>query len=329
MGAGRAGVGGAGGIAGVTGAVGAVVVTGSAGFIGTALVAALARRGPVIGIDRRPQPAQAGVTAITADLLDLTPEVRDALGCASVVHHLAGCPDVRDARDDVAQRRYRDNVLATGAVLAAVPMRTALLVASSSSVYGGSRGGRPSAERHRLRPRGGYARSKVVVEQLCEARAQAGGQVAVVRPFTVAGEGQRPGMALAQWIAAARDDRPLRVLGSARRSRDITDIGDAVRAFVELGELARAGEPIGTVNLGTGVPLRLAEIIEALGGVLGRPVRIAVEPAAPVEVAHTLADTTRLRALLGWVPCTDVDALVARQVAHTPGHRPAVLAPTG
>ncbi|MGH3568625.1 MAG: NAD-dependent epimerase/dehydratase family protein [Pseudonocardia sp.] len=303
----------------------AAVVTGSTGFIGRMLVAVLAERGPVIGIDRRPQPprvttqtTQPDVTFITADLLNLPPAAHAALASASSVYHLAGCPDVRDPRSDADQWRYRDNVLATGAVLAAVPMSAALLVTSSSSVYGGSSGGRPSAEHHRLRPRGGYARSKVVVEQLCDARAQAGGRVAVVRPFTVAGEGQRPGMALSQWIAAARDGRPLRIFGSLRRSRDITDVRDAVRALVELGDLARTGAPIGTVNLGTGSPLRLGEIVDALGRVLGTPVRTVVEPAAIVEVKHTLADTTRLRALLGWAPRTDVDALVTRQVADTP-----------
>jgi len=296
---------------------GPAVVTGSAGFIGRMLVTTLARRGPVIAIDRLPQPAEPGVTTITADLLDTDPDVRAAFAHASVVHHLAGCPDVRDARVDAQHWRYRDNVLATGAVLAAVPMSTALLVTSSSSVYGGSRDGRPSAEHHRLRPRGGYARSKIVVEQLCEARVQAGGRVAVVRPFTVGGEGQRPGMALSRWIAAAQEGRPLRVFGSPRRSRDITDVRQAVQALVELGELAQAGEPIATVNLGTGVPLQLGDIAAALGRVLGVPVRTVVEPAAQVEVPHTLADTARLGDLLGWVPRTDIEALIARQIAHT------------
>ncbi|MHC8507020.1 NAD-dependent epimerase/dehydratase family protein [Pseudonocardia artemisiae] len=291
------------------------VVTGSAGFVGRMLVSTLAQDGPVIGIDRRRQAPTPGVTTITADLLDHTPEVREALAGATVVHHLAGSPDVRDARPDAAQWRYRDNVLATGAVLAAVPMSTPLLVASSSSVYGGSRGGRPSAEDDRLRPRGGYARSKVVVEQLCTARAQAGGRVAVIRPFTVAGEGQRPGMALSRWIAAAQAGEPLRVFGSLRRSRDITDVGHAVRALVELGALAVQGCDIGTVNLGTGTPLRLGEIVAALGRVLDIDVRTVVEPAELVEVPHTLADTTRLRGLLGWAPQTDIDGLIARQVA--------------
>ncbi|MGQ0575548.1 MAG: NAD-dependent epimerase/dehydratase family protein [Pseudonocardia sp.] len=310
---------------------GLAVVTGSAGFVGRILVAALAERGPVVAVDREPHAAPPGVETITADLLDGDPDVRAALAEASVVHHLAGCPDVRDPRPDADHRRLRDNVLATGAVLAAVPMAAALLVTSSSSVYGGSRDGRPSAEQHRLRPRGGYARSKVVVEQLCAARAEAGGRVAVVRPFTVAGEGQRPGMALSRWIAAAREDRPLRVFGSPRRSRDITDVRQAVAALVELGELARSGVGIGTVNLGTGSPLLLGDIVAAIGRALGVPVRIAVEQAADVEVPHTLADVTRLRGLLGWAPRTDIDALVARQLAHAPSGTfgPVALAPAG
>lgn len=298
---------------------GPAVVTGSAGFIGRLLVAELARYGPVVGIDRLPQPARPGVTMITADLLDADPDVRAAFARASIVHHLAGCPDVRDSRPDADRWRHRDNVLATSAVLATVPMATPLVVASSSSVYGGSRGGRPCAEHHPLCPQGGYARSKLVVEQMCNSRAWAGGATAIVRPFTVAGEGQRPGMALSRWIAAAREGRPLPIFGSPRRSRDITDVRQAVRALVELGELVRgAGVPVGTVNLGTGVPLRLEEIVAAIGRVLGLPVRMAVEQAAPVEVPHTLADTTRLRQLLGWSPRTDIEDLIARQAAGTP-----------
>lgn len=218
-----------------------------AGFIGRALVTALVEHGPVVGIDRRPQGPLPGLTVIEADLLDSNPEVRAALADAAVVHHLAGCPDVRDQAADVAERRHRDNVLATAAVLAAVAPRVAVLVASSSSVYGGSRGGRPSAEPDRLRPRGGYASSKVEVERLCRER-------------------------------------------------------------------AATGHPIGTVNIGTGVAVSLGELVAAVGRALGTPVRPVVEPAARAEVAHTLADVTRLGGLLGWVPRTDLDDLVGRQL---------------
>lgn len=295
------------------------VVTGAAGFIGRTLVRALAERGEVVGVDRLPQPPVPGLTRITADLLDGDPAVLGALAGADAVHHLAGCPDVRDRRCDVAHRRYRDNVLATAAVLAAVPPDTALVVTSSSSVYGGARGGRPSRESDRLRPRGGYARSKVLVEQLCAQRARAGGRVTVVRPFTVAGEGQRPGMALARWITAARAGEPLTLLGSPERTRDLTDVRQVAAALIDLA----SSEPRDTVNLGTGVGRSLGELVDAVARALGVPVRTVVTPAHPDEVGHTLADTRVLRGVIGWVPSTDPDALVARQLA---GIEPAALA---
>lgn len=301
------------------------VVTGSAGFIGRALVRALASRGEVIGIDRLAQQATPGVTALSADLLAGDPRVRSALARADTVFHLAGCPDVRDPRRDADEHRYRDNVLATAAVLAAVPPASRLLVTSSSSVYGGTSPGRPSGESDPLRPRGGYARSKFLVEQLCTAREQAGGRITVVRPFTVAGEGQRPGMALALWIAAARDGRPLRLIGSPRRSRDITDVRDVVQALVDLA----GTEAAGVVNLGSGVGRSLAELASVVSRVVGVEVHTEVVPAAGVEVRHTLADTRRLRRLVGWVPETDLDALLSRQLAaagcsELPGERHAV-----
>ncbi len=291
------------------------VVTGAAGFIGRSLVRALAERGPVVGIDRLPQPELPRVSALRADLVDDDPDVRAALGAAEVVFHLAGCPDVRDPRPDADRWRHHDNVLAAACVLSAVPMQVPLLVTSSSSVYGGSRRGRPCAEHHRLRPRGGYATSKVAAERLCVAHSKAGGVVTVVRPFTVAGEGQRPGMALSQWIAAAQAGHPLRVLGSLERSRDVTDVRQVTAALLDLAAVRHGG----VVNLGSGVSRSLRELVDAVARAVGAAVTIGIEPANRVEVRSTLADTTRLRDLIGWVPHTDLDDLVARQVRELSG----------
>jgi nucleoside-diphosphate-sugar epimerase len=290
------------------------VVTGSAGFIGQSLVRALLAVGEgVIGVDRLPQREQPGLTALTADLLDGDELVTAALRSADVVFHLAGCPGVRDTRPDVRLRRHRDNVLASAMVLDTVPLRTPLVVASSSSVYGGSQGGRPCTESDPLAPRGGYSRSKVAVEMLCRTRGRRGGLVTVVRPFTVAGEGQRPDMALAQWISAARAGRPLRLYGSPERTRDVTDVRDVARALVLLGSLGRQAQ--GPVNVGTGVGHTLGAMVAAVSAALGMPVDWYVERADSAEVSDTLADTRRLGGLVGFVPETDLAALVARQVA--------------
>ena len=288
----------------------AVVVTGAAGFLGRAVVAALAADGvPVVALDRRPPPAGPGVTPIRADLLGGDRAAGAALREADAVLHLAGRPGVRDAGPEAQAARARDNVAATAAVLSAVPAGTPLVVTSSSSVYGGA-AGRPSRETDRLRPLGGYARSKAAVEALCAAR---GGAVAVLRPFTVAGEGQRPDMALARWIAAVRAGRPIEILGCPSRTRDVTDVRDLVTAV----RLAAERGVTGLLNVGTGRPRTLAELAAAVCRALGAPAELVVRPAAAVEPAATWADTALCRRRLGFVPATDLDALLARQVAAT------------
>lgn len=291
-----------------------IVVTGSAGFIGRVLTRTLVEAGhAVVGVDRRPAPPPRSPrhVEVVADLLDGEPAVEAALAGAEAVIHLAGCPGVRDPRPDVDRHRHRDNVLTTAAVFASVPLGTHVVVATSSSVYGGSVSGRPCAEDDPLRPAGGYARSKACAEALCATRLAAGGRVAVARPFTVAGEGQRPDMALAIWIADATAGRPLRIIGSPDRTRDITDVRDVARVLLALVERGVTGP----VNVGTGVAHRLGDLAAAVGDVLGVAVRTTVEPAAPEEVPDTLADTRRLRRLVGFVPATDLREIIGRQVA--------------
>lgn len=291
-----------------------VVVTGAAGFVGRHVVRAL-RGGDhvVVGIDRRAWLPLDGETRVVADLLD--PTVRGVLGRADAVVHLAGCPGVRDDRPDAGRWRWRDNVLAGQVVLEAVPRSSPLVVASSSSVYGGA--GDPADPRachedDARAPRGGYARSKAMLEDLCAAARADGRTVGVLRPFTVAGEGQRPDMALARWIEAIRAGRPIRVFGSLDRRRDVTDVADVARAVLAALEVGLDD----TVNVGTGTAHRLGDLVAAVAATVGRPADVRVVPTGLEEVPATLADTRRCRRLLGVAPTTDLPALVARQAAH-------------
>lgn len=301
-----------------------IVVTGAAGFIGRAVLRHLVRAGePVVTVDRR-RVVASGARVLTADLLDADPDVDDALRRADAVVHLAGCPGVRDDRPDVEAHRARDNVDAAARVLAAVPPHVPLVVASSSSVYGGSRDLRPCHEDDPLRPVGGYARSKVAVEELCAAAVAAGARVTTARPFTVAGEGQRPDMALSRWIAATRSGEPVQVYGSPARRRDVTDVRQVAAALVAL---ACVGVP-GPVNVGTGVGHTLAQLLAAVEAAVGRRPVVELVPASAEEVSATLADTRRLRSMVGWAPTTDLTAVVRRQagVRAAPRVREAVPA---
>jgi nucleoside-diphosphate-sugar epimerase len=303
-----------------------VVVTGAAGFIGQALTQRLVEHGHrVVAVDRRPVPPVPGVTALTADLLDDDPLVEVSLREADAVLHLAGCSGVRDTAPGVDHRRRRDNVQATRAVASLVPARTPLLVTSSSSVYGGARFGRASHESDPVHPRGGYARSKAGTEQVCAARAAAGGHVLVVRPFTVVGEGQRPDMALSRWAFAAMAGDPVRVFGSLQRTRDFTCVREVTRG---LHALLCSGAT-GVVNLGSGAPRPLGEVVDSLRHALGLDVDVRVEPAAHYEVADTWADPGRLEALTGFRPRTDLHDVVRRFVAALTAPSAESLVPTG
>jgi len=293
-----------------------IVVTGAAGFIGSHLVRRLADRGEeVVAVDVRPAPS-ARWRHLVLDLADreAVPVLARLTHGAGAVVHLASRTGVRSTAPDIERLRERDIVIATDHVLAAVPAGVPLVVASSSSVYGGAQvvGGRLRASRESdaLRPRGGYARAKARMESRAHGRVDAGGRLAVVRPFTVVGEGQRDDMALATWIEQARLGLPLRVLGSLDRRRDLTDVRGVVDAIVALVDSGRTG----TYNLGSGRPRTLAEMIEAIQRVVGAAGPVSVVEASTEEVPATFADSSLLRTTFGLDLGTDLDDVVERQL---------------
>jgi nucleoside-diphosphate-sugar epimerase len=292
------------------------VVTGSAGFIGSHLVHALIERGyRITGIDRQPRSEMPGYRHTVLDLArnPVDTGVAEQVARADIVFHLAARPGVRGGGAALQRMRVRDNVVAAQRLLSVTPCATPVVATSSSSVYGGSQIGVPSREDDPLRPRGGYARSKVDMERLCALHRSRGGIVAVIRPFTVAGEGQRPDMAFSIWAEAVRSGDPIELFGSEDRSRDITDIRDVVEGLILAGE-RQLNE---TVNLGSGVTHRLIDLARAVIDVSGRDTGIVTSHGSSEEVDITIADTGRCARLLGFVPKTDIRALIGRQIEAT------------
>ena len=178
------------------------VITGVSGFIGSHLAEALLKRGhTVIGIDREPGSVARGSNRLLADLAEdpYVTGVAEAVARSDVIFHLAARSGVRTIEPSIDELRFRDNVLATHNLLSVTPLDTMVVATSSSSVYGGATfmGSMaiPCQEIDALRPRGGYAKSKVGMERVCEHHRDRGGTIAVLRPFTVVGERQRPDMA--------------------------------------------------------------------------------------------------------------------------------------
>lgn len=282
-------------------------ITGGAGFIGANLARHLVARGhEVVVLDDLSTGSRANLDGVDARLVEgsiLEPAALDeVLGGAGSVVHLGARPSVpRSIADPVASHRVND--LGTIEVLEAVRRRGSdaphLIVASSSSVYGAN----PTLPKHEdlaPRPVSPYAASKLATESYALAWAASFGlDVLAVRFFNVFGPLQAAGHAYAAvvpaFIDAALAGRPLPVHGDGTQTRDFTFVGSVCEVLADAVERRVASpEP---VNLAFGSRVALLEVIEALETELGRPLARDHQPTRPGDVAHTQADTTRLRGL--------------------------------
>ncbi len=247
---------------------------------------------------------------IEADVveLDLAPLVAGALG----VFHLAAQPGVRGSWGDSFPLYVRENVIATQRLFeVAAHTGTRVVFASSSSVYGNAEA-YPTAEDVRPHPISPYGVTKLSCEHLAGAYAALGLDVIALRYFTVYGPRQRPDMAFARLTGAIVRREPFHVYGTGAQSRDFTYVGDAVAAT--LAAMDRA--PTSAVyNVGGGAEASLRDVLELCERVSGRSTDVVYDGAMPGDVHRTAADTSRIRADLGWAPQTPLEEGIAAQLA--------------
>ncbi len=191
-----------------------------------------------------------------------------------------------------------------------------LVLASTAAVYGQAPRS-PIAESTPLAPFSPYGASKVAAEGMALSAASHGGLgVTVLRAFNVAGavDGRTDTdltRIIPKAIAVARGLEPvLEVNGDGSAVRDYVHVDDLARAFVLALERSSPGE--GAVyNVGA-TAASVASVIESVSRVSGGgPLPVKHLPPKP-EAASVLADTTRIRAELGWEPRrSGLDEIVA------------------
>jgi len=300
------------------------VVTGCAGFIGSHLSEALLHDGhEVAGLDAFTDAYERGLkernvapalehSRFSLKETDLAyAELGAALGGADGVFHLAAQPGVRGSFGSAFETYLRRNVLATQHVLEAAAAHEARVVlASSSSIYGEALG-YPTPEDAPPRPISPYGVTKLACEHLSSAYAATlGADVVVLRYFTVYGPRQRPDMAFSRIDRALREGTPFQVLGDGAQSRDFTYVGDAVAATLAAFERAPAGR---IYNVGGGTEASLREAVSLAERIVGQRIPTEFRPAARGDVRRTCADTTRIRAEVGWAPKVSLaDGLAAQ-----------------
>ena len=325
-----------------------VLVTGAAGFIGSALAHRLLDRGDkVVGIDNLNDYydvrlkharldrlcARAGFQHV---LLDIVERKRMgelfADGKFDAVMHLAAQAGVRYSIENPSA--YIDaNIVGFMNVLEGCRHSRVghLVFASSSSVYGANTR-LPFSEHDNVdHPVSLYAATKKANELMAHTYAHLYGLPCTgLRFFTVYGPWGRPDMALFKFTEGILAGRSIQVFNRGEMVRDFTYIDDIVEGIVRVIGLpatpapgwsgdrpdpAASSAPWRIFNIGNSQPVKLMRYIEVLEQCLGRKAIVELLPMQPGDVQATIADTSDLERAVGFRPCTPVEDGIAKFVA--------------
>lgn len=278
-----------------------MIVTGSAGFIGSALM----RRLPdAFGIDRTTGPSIQQTT--------------DLPGSCEVIYHLAspvGPVGVLDWAGRLLPEVVECAEIVRGwAVMYGCP----LVFVSTSEVYGSGVESYETDDCHfapENTARQEYAIAKLAAEVML--RNTPGLDVRIARPFNVAGPGQQPvgGFVLPRFIDQALAGEPLTVYAPGTQLRAFTHVDDVVDGLLLIAEKGKPGE---VYNLGNRANLcsiaQLAdEVIEATGS---RSEVAIVDPVtlhgpAFREAREKFPNGAKAARDLGWTPYRDRAQIIA------------------
>lgn len=283
------------------------LITGVAGFIGSALAEKLLNQGnQVFGIDcltdyyppqlkrenLKPLLKKDGFIFEEKNLLSM--DLSQSLKDIEVVYHLASQPGVRGSWGKKFSIYVENNILATQVLLEAcreLPIKK-FIYASSSSVYGEAPI-LPVKEDIALKPISPYGVTKLAGENLIFLYYKAWGiSVISLRYFTVFGPKQRPDMAFSRFLNAALKDETIQVYGSGNQTRDFTYIEDAVEGTILATEGGRPGQ---IYNIGGGNQISIKGVLNIIEKVVGRRLKIEVTEPQKGDVLHTFADTSKAR----------------------------------
>ena len=281
-----------------------IVVTGGAGFIGSHLADALIARGFEVHIvdnfeTGKEENINPKAVFHRADIRNYE-EIAPVFIGADFVFHTAALPRIQTAIKDPVPAHHTNTTGTLNVLRASQKARVKRLVYSgSSSVYG--KNPTPFREDMKPDPLNPYAAQKLMGELYCRNFSDLYELPTVIlRYFNVYGPREILTGAYATVIGIFRqqlkEGRPMTIVADGeKKTRDFTNVKDVVRANILAMESPKVGYAE-IINIGTGKNYTIKELSDMFSG------PIQVIPARAGETVITLADNSRAKELLGWMP---------------------------
>jgi len=290
-----------------------ILITGGAGFLGSALANQLAGQGhTVLVLDDLtagdPRRLAAGVLFTRGDVKDV-PKLWTLLQGVDCVYHLAA--RVRVPESIHYPSDYNDvNVGGTVAVMEA--MRDTgvrrVVFASSAALYG-EQARQPIEEQQAPSPTSPYGVSKLAAEYYVSTLGNLYGIESVaLRIFNAYGPGQDlpPSYppVIPQLLRQALSGGSLVIFGEGGQTRDFVFIDDVIHALVLAATATNVNRAV--LNIGSGTEVSINGLAAAVGRVIGRRLNVLHNQGQSGGVSRLVADVGLARDLLGWEPQTDL-----------------------
>lgn len=287
-----------------------ILVTGGAGFVGSNLIPELVGRGQhrIVVLDNESNGRLSDldglpVECIKGELLDRATVERAMAGIDTVVHLAADTRVMGSIADP--RKNFEVNVVGTFLLLEVarkVGVKRFVAASTGGAILGEAPA--PINEEMVARPLSPYGASKLAAEGYMSAFGGAYGIVSTALRFSnVFGpKSYLKGSVVAHFFKALLAGRQLVVYGDGSQVRDYVYVGDLVRGIAR----ALDADVTGAVQLGSGRPTTINELIEAIRRVVGPSVKVDVryDPQRAGEVHTTWCDISRARKTLGYDPST-------------------------
>ena len=300
-----------------------VLITGGAGFLGSALANYLAQQGVHVRViddlsAGDPSVLDERVLFTRGDVRDI-PKLWTLLRDIDVVYHLAARVSVPES---ILYPVDYNAVNTGGTVSLMTAMRDAgvgrVVMASSATIYG-EQTEQPIRETAPPNPPNPYAVSKLAAEHYVRAIGRLYNiETVILRIFNAYGPGQAvpPSHApvIPKFVKQVLSGGSVVIWGDGQQTRDFIYVDDVVRALAAAGEASVADGTI--INVGCGRETSIKELARLIGEVAGKEVRPLYNETKSGGIRRSVADITRAHELLGWQPQVRLEEGLRRLITH-------------